>query len=541
MSAVTPLGPNRPARVLIVDDERYNRRLLEAMLAPTGYQVQMAAGGREALALIADECPDLILLDVMMPDMNGYQVAAELKKGPLTRNIPIILVTALDDREARIQGLTAGAEDFLTKPVDRAELSVRVRNLLRLKAYGDYFDQQARELEATVEARTAELQTAVDALHAANERTRYTLEIAKVGIWDCNYQTGRTQWTPVLEAQYGLAPGAFEGTLEAAIARVHPDDRVAVLTTLEDGARSGEDFSVHNRSILPDGTVRWLHNIGRFQLQSDGTPGQGVGISQDVTEERLREAQHLQASKMEAVGQLAAGVAHDFNNLLTVIKGFTELVVARAEAGIQDATGKDARDLDEVTKAAASASDLTRQLLAFSRPQVLDTTPLDINALVTDMARMLTRLIGSRIEVSLTLAPGLARVQADRSQLEQVVMNLVVNARDAMPDGGRIMITTADVESKRLPFHAAPESSGSFVLMSVTDTGTGMTEETQRRLFEPFYTTKAPGKGTGLGLSTTYGIVTQTKGHIRVVSELGRGTTFTVYLPCATAAALQTA
>ncbi len=600
-----PIFTDRPARVLIVDDERPNRQLLEVMLASAGYQIQMAAGGREALAMIDAERPDLILLDVMMPDMDGYQVAAAVKSGLATRNIPIILVTANDDRVERIRGLTAGAEDFLTKPVDRAELSMRVRNLLRLKAYGDYFDQNAPALEAEVLARTFELRqerdraarylstadvillaldldgrvtlanryacevlgwdeqdligrewaesclperdrawfrgrflrmltgefalaenpvlarsgaerliewrntvlrdpnghvtgtfssgtditdrtAAVEALQLANERTGYALEIAHVGIWDVDYPTGATRWSPILESQYGLAPGEFGGTLESFIARIHPEDQAAARRALDEGAKSGADFSIHNRALLPDGSLRWLHNTGRFQLGSDGLPGRGVGISQDVTERRLLEAQHLQANKMEAVGQLAAGVAHDFNNLLTVISGFTELVGETFDAGSQNAT-----DLQEVLKASKRATELTRQLLAFSRQQVLDPVPLDVNALITDMTRMLNRLIGADVAVSLVLAPGLAPALADRSQLEQVVMNLTVNARDAMPNGGVLTIETANAGIENSSFHPETVIAGSYVMVSVTDTGTGMTKDTERRLFEPFFTTKA--------------------------------------------------
>ncbi len=229
---------------------------------------------------------------------------------------------------------------------------------------------------------------------------------------------------------------------------------------------------------------------------------------------------------MDAIGRLASGVAHDFNNLLTVILGFAELVTADAAIASQHA-----KDLGEIIKAAQRATGLTKQLLAFSRQQVLHAAPLDVNGLITDMTGMLGRLIGEHIEVTLALAPELSLALADRGQLEQVVMNLVVNARDAMPDGGSVTIETADVELENSSFHEEAIVPGHYVMLAITDTGSGMTKETQRRLFEPFFTTKETGKGTGLGLSTTYGIVKQSKGYIWVYSELGRGTTFKVYLP----------
>ena len=252
-----------------------------------------------------------------------------------------------------------------------------------------------------------------------------------------------------------------------------------------------------------------------------------IGIGRDLTERKTLEAQVRQASKMDAVGKLASGVAHDFNNLLTVILGFADLMAADAAMASEHGT-----DLGEIIKAARRAEALTGQLLAFSRQQVLHVAPVDVNGLITDMTGMLVRLIGEHIEVSLALTPNLSLALADRGQLEQVVMNLVVNARDAMPDGGSVTIETREVELENSSFHAETVMHGRYVMLAITDTGSGMTKETQRRLFEPFFTTKEAGQGTGLGLSTTYGIVKQSKGYIWVYSEPGRGTTFKVYLPC---------
>jgi signal transduction histidine kinase len=372
----------RRGLILVVDDERQNRTLLEAMLAPEGHEVVTAASGEEALAMIERQPPDLILLDIMMPGMDGYDVARRVKGAAVTRNIPIIMITAHDDRDARMRGLGAGAEDFLSKPVDRAELSVRVKNLLRLKAFGDHYSKYSEELES-----------------------------------------------------------------------------------------------------------------------------------------QLRQSQ-----KMEALGQLAGGVAHDFNNLLTVIMSYADLVMHDLHPG-QAAHD----DLLQVVAAATSAATLTRQLLAFSRKQVLQSTTIDVNELVGGMEKMLVRLIDDRIEFVTLLADAPGTVRADRGQLEQVLMNLAVNARDAMPMGGRLVVATGAVE---VDSSAANDiAGGSYVSLAVSDTGTGMDQATKERLFEPFFTTKDPGKGTGLGLATVYGIVQQSGGFIRVESALGEGTTFRVYLP----------
>ena len=291
--------------------------------------------------------------------------------------------------------------------------------------------------------------------------------------------------------------------------------------------KSGADFSMQNRAIWPDGTVRWLSGAGRIHLGEHGEPVRGVGISLDVTERRTLEEQYQQAQKMEAIGRLAGGVAHDFNNLLTVILGYCELLLA-------DLDPDDPRqaDIAEIQKAGTSAAGLTRQLLAFSRKQIIEPTLLDLNVVVADMRAMLGRLIGEDVKVVLGLRPELALVKADRGQVEQIVMNLAVNARDAMPRGGTLTIETANVELDEhyAKTHLAVKP-GPYVVLTVTDTGTGMTPEVQARLFEPFFTTKELGKGTGLGLATVHGIVTRSGGSVNVYSEVGRGTSFKVYFP----------
>ena len=230
---------------------------------------------------------------------------------------------------------------------------------------------------------------------------------------------------------------------------------------------------------------------------------------------------------MEAVGRLAGGVAHDFNNLLTAISGYSDLLLHR----LPDYSTL-RREVEEIRKAGDRAAALTRQLLAFSRRQVLQPKVLDLNAVVTNMEQMFGGLIGENIERSTSLSPSLSRVKADPGQIEQVIVNLVVNARDAMPDGGRLTIATADADLSPTYAAAHPEvRPGPHVLLSVADTGHGMSDETQEHLFEPFYTTKEKGKGTGLGLATVYGIVQQSGGHLRVNSAAGRGSTFLIYLP----------
>jgi PAS domain S-box-containing protein len=284
------------------------------------------------------------------------------------------------------------------------------------------------------------------------------------------------------------------------------------------------------RLLRRDGKVVWVYVNCSVVQDAEGTPLYFLAYIRDVSERKILEEQLRQAQKMEAVGQLAGGVAHDFNNLLTAIIGNTELLLRTIDL-------EDRRRLDvlEINRAAHRAATLTRQLLAFSRKQVLQPRIVDLNGVVAELTAMLRRIIGEHVELRLQLEPGLGRVLADPGQLEQVITNLAVNARDAMPSGGTLTIRTANVsQAGVLP--SSPESSpllGPLVELSVSDDGVGMDERTQARLFEPVITTKELGRGTGLGLATVYGIVRQSGGHIRVSTRLHHGSTFTIYLPMA--------
>jgi PAS domain S-box-containing protein len=521
-------GPDvadHPARILIVDDEPHDRRLLEVMLAPEGFVLQTAAAGAEALAMVAQQPPDLILLDNMMPGMDGYQVAGAIKSSAATMNIPVIMITAHDDRHARMLGLGAGAEDFLSKPVDRAELCVRVRNLLRLKSYGDYHARHSHVLESEVGSRTAEL--------VESERLyRSTFDAAPVGIVHVGLDGRWLRINQRLCDLLGYSCDELQGGMDQE--RLQLEEAPGEAESLSRMAAGTLDRHVvdEKRYRRRDGSFVWARVNMSVHRDATGRPLHFISVIEDITERRTLDAQVRQANKMDAVGQLASGVAHDFNNLLTVILGFAE--VLSADAALENRHGK---DLGEIIKAARRASGLTRQLLAFSRQQVLNAAPLDVNELITEMTGMLGRLIGEHIEIALVLAPRLSMALGDRGQLEQVVMNLVLNARDAMPGGGTLTIETTEVDLENSAFHKEGIMHGRYVMLAITDTGIGMTRETQQHLFEPFFTTKETGKGTGLGLSTTYGIVKQSKGYIWVYSEPGHGTTFKVYLPRSAAAA----
>jgi PAS domain S-box-containing protein len=308
---------------------------------------------------------------------------------------------------------------------------------------------------------------------------------------------------------------------------IHPEDYRQVQANIESDLFASGQLADEYRFRHRNGKYRWVRSELRLLRDTAGIPIEIVGSWSDVTERRLLEEQFRQAQKMEAVGLLAGGVAHDFNNLLTIINGYSDLVQTQlpAESPMREL-------VREIGQAGERAASLTRQLLAFSRKQVLEPKVLNLNAIVTDMGKMLRRLLGEDIDLVNVLEPGVGRVKADPGQIEQILVNVGVNARDAMPRGGKLTVETTNAHLDETYTAAHPDlRPGPYVLLALSDTGCGMDEAIKARIFEPFFTTKGPGKGTGLGLATVYGIVKQCGGHIAVYSEPEHGTTFKVYLP----------
>jgi PAS domain S-box-containing protein len=382
-------------------------------------------------------------------------------------------------------------------------------------------------------AATARLRAAATELESRNRVMNMALTAAMSGSWELNLQTGRLSWDEASDRLYGLAPD-FVPSLPAFYSLIHPEDVDCVTTDIE-RCRNQQIAGFHHafRVILPDG-VRFMESRAQVDRDPAGRPARLIGITSDVTERRRAEEERSkleatlrEARQLESVGRLAGGVAHDFNNLLAVINGYAALLAERLSDRDPLKTYT-----DRIVNAGARAAEVVGQLLAFSQKQAIRPVLLDLNQLIREAEAALRQLLGKRCELLLALAPSLGSVLADPGQIRQVLSDLIINASEAMPDGGFVEIATANFDLE--PTAGGPENPdpGPYVLVTVTDTGMGMTPEHRSRIFEPFFTVKKlRGVGAGLGLATVHGMVRQNRGWIDVQSEEGQGSCFHIYLP----------
>ena len=490
----------KPLRVLMVEDSEDDALLVLRELRAAGYdltheRVDTAA----ALEAALDRHPwDLVIGDYSMPHFSGTAALGMLRQRGL--DVPYICVSGTITEELAVAAMKAGAHDYVTKG--------------QLKRLLPAIERELREAQgrATLRATEASFATLV--------------EHAPVGIYRSSPEGRFLSVNAAVVRMLGYETGAQVLNLDMArdvYADAAERQRLVERDTYSDRQYDNVEATWKRR----DGRLLTVQLSVRAVRNAAGRVDYYETFVRDVTDQRRLQQQVLQSQKMEAVGRLAGGVAHDFNNLLTVITSYSDLL-------LEDLAPGDAKrdDVEQVRKAADGAAALTRQLLAFSRQQVVEPRVVSLNTVVEGLQKILRRVIGEDIDLAITLAPDLGAVRADVGQLEQVLMNLAVNARDAMPTGGRLTIETANVEHD--PDYARDQEAAAvrrFAMLAVSDTGCGMDEATKARIFEPFFTTKEPGKGTGLGLATVYGIVKQAGGFIWVYSEPDQGTSFKVYLP----------
>jgi PAS domain S-box-containing protein len=477
----------------------------------------------EAIIGIYQSTPDgrLLSANPAMARMYGFDSAEEMMTGIYDIQHQLYVDPARRDqfkKELRENGLV---EHFEVEVYRKDGRKIWLSTNARVVYEGDIIARYEGTFEDVTDRKLLE-----DQLRTAQQEYRDIVDNAVVGIFQTTPEGRYLTVNPAMAAMLGYdSPRQLIATITNIPRQIYvdPNLREELKNLLrEQGVAKNFECQAYRK----DGSKMWLSAHVRA-IFKDGEVVRYEGMNEDITQRKLLEAQLLQAQKMEAVGQLAGGVAHDFNNALSVITGYSDILQINLPPG--DAAHKHA---EEIAKAGRRAAALTRQLLAFSRKQVIQPVVLDLNAATSELEKMLRRLIGEHIEITFKRSPALGLVKMDPGQVEQVLMNLAVNARDAMPQGGKLCIETANVELDetyaRQNLFVTP---GPHVMLSVSDTGCGIDKETQLHIFEPFFTTKEPGKGTGLGLSTVYGIAKQNAGYIMVYSEVGKGTTFRLYLP----------
>jgi PAS domain S-box-containing protein len=589
---------DKQIEILIVEDSPTQAEILKLILENSDFKVHAAANGKGALEFLQGSSPEIVISDIVMPEMDGYELCRRMREDIRLREIPVILVTSLSDPTDVIKGLEVGANNFITKPYDenclishiqylitnremrkksQSELGINVffwgQNYhitaelpqildLLLSIYENAYNQKRKllavqnelnglneRLEEIVQDQTSELmeankvlaievevrKSAEEALRISEERFKLALRGANEGLWDWNVKLDMVYYAPRWKTMLGYADEELENHLDTWKRLVHPEDQEPSLARVRDFLeRRAPSYEIEFRMRHKEGHYVDILSRGFPIYDDQGKALRMVGTHVDITERKKLEEQYLQAQKMEAVGQLAGGVAHDFNNILSAILGYSYLILDRENL---DDTVKN--HVEEIVAASNRAADLTRSLLAFSRKQPVSLAVIDLNQVIKDNEEFLRRLIREDIELKISCTGEPLTVLADRGQLEQVIMNLVANARDAMPHGGTLLIETLPaitLDREFLEIHGYGDS-GTYNLISVSDNGEGMDKEMQLHIFEPFFTTKEQGKGTGLGLAMAYGIVKKHNGFINVYSEPGTGTTFKIYLPCVQATA----
>ncbi len=537
-------------KILIADDNTDNLYYLEVMLKGAGHEVISARNGREALDRLSGTRCDLIISDILMPAMDGFQLCRECKKREDLGAIPFIFYTATyTDEKDRKLGLGIGADEYLIKPMEPDKLLGAIDRVLaaaagrRGEAFADeedYLTEYNRRLIAKLEKKMAALEESTRELERQVVERRQAEEALNNERLKLKTLSDNAPFGMVLidnKGRYTYMNSRFRDMFGYDLSdipdgrtwfrRVYPDDRLrqeAITTWKEEigGLSRGERKLKVFAATCADGSQKMVNFIP-LKLAS----GDYLVTCEDITELKKLERQLHQSQKMEAIGSLAGGIAHDFNNILTTLMGYAGLL--QMEMDRHDPLGL---YVEQIISASQKAANLTRSLLAFSRQQPIVLNPVNINDTIRSTEKLLKRLLTEDVDFRVSLQPQDMVIMADATQIDQILFNLVANARDAMPKGGKLLIATSqtDIDERFVHTHGYGKP-GAYAMVIVSDTGTGMDEATKEKIFDPFFSTKEVGRGTGLGLSTVYGIVKQHDGFINVYSEPGKGTTFRIYLP----------
>jgi two-component system cell cycle sensor histidine kinase/response regulator CckA len=532
-------------RILIVDDELVSREKLRNIMDSFGQCVVVENGADALRVATSQNPPDLILLDIIMPGMDGYEVCKRLKANRRTSNIPVIVISSKSEEEDEAQGLGLGAVDYIKKPFSPSIVKARVRTHLELKKHRNRLEELVNERTIELKKAAKEMQVEIaerkqaeEALRESEEKYRTILESIEEGYYETNIAGDFTFFNDSLAAIFGYTRDEMLGMNYKKNTDKEASDRLyqvfnKVYTTGKPS--KGAEYKISGK----DGITRYVEVSVSLLKDTEGKRVGFRGITRDVTERKIAEqekarleAQFQQAQKMEATGTLAGGIAHDFNNLLMAMQGNASLVLID-----KDSSHPDYERLKNIEECIRDAANLTKQLLGFARGGKYEVKSTDLNTLLKKSSKMF-----GRTKKEITIQPkyqeDLWAVEADPGQIEQVLLNLYVNAWQAMPGGGELYLETQNTmidEHYSKPYHVKP---GKYVKISIIDTGSGMDEATRKRIFDPFFTTKEMGRGTGLGLASVYGIIKSHGGFIDVDSEKGHGTTFKIHLPATEAGSI---
>ena len=525
-------GAPAMARILVVDDDPRNLYAMERILGERGHDVATARSGEDALRQLLGHDFALILMDVQMPSLDGYETAELIRSRRRCRHVPIIFVTAFHKDDQHVfRGYSAGAVDYIFKPVDPTILTSKVAVFVELYRKAEEIKRQAaleKELLQENFRVRAEKLRADEALRRHEEQHALIIRSLPIALYTAlPAEAGdRRRFVSDNIAAISGFPAARFVDSDFWASRIHDEDRARVLAEFAGLDATGSVLTEY-RWQAGDGSER--HFLDHAVLVPDrrGRGREVFGTWLDITERKHLEAQLQRTQRLEAIGRLTGGIAHDFNNMLAVVIGNLDMLAVSTEdrAAVE-------RYSAQALKGALRCAALTRHLLTFARQQPLQAKVLGLGDFVSGMTELLARTLGNNIRVEYQAEGDLAPIAADPAHVEAALLNIVFNARDAMPEGGTLTIALVNVdwaeEDRERPDDCPP---GRYVMLSISDTGSGMTPDVAARAFEPFFTTKGVGKGTGLGLSTTYGFLKQSGGHAALDSELGRGTTVRLYFP----------